>query len=188
MADSVGGRDHLRLFVGLPLPADAVKRLVRWREAEIGAVPGVRLVPPENLHVTVAFLGGRPPGDVERVLGAVREASAAIEPPVLTPSRYRETRSVGMLVLADEGGRATLLADRVGKRLERLRVYRRERRPWLPHLTVVRFRERPRLAPSLPELGPVSLSEVALYDSVLRPGGSQYEVLESVALGGPVGA
>jgi 2'-5' RNA ligase len=148
----------------------------------------VRFVPPENLHVTVAFLGARPREDVDRVLGALRKASSGIEPPVLTPARYRETRSVGMLVLADEGGRATLLADRIGKRLERLGIYRRERRPWLPHITVLRFRERPRIAAGVPELGAVSPSEVALYHSVLRPGGSQYEILESVALGGPVGA
>ena len=34
------------------------------------------------------------------------------------------------------------------ERLERLGVYRREGRPWLPHLTVARWRERPRLRPS----------------------------------------
>ena len=34
-----------------------------------------------------------------------------------------------MLVLDDEGGRATLLADDVQERLERLGVYRREARP-----------------------------------------------------------
>ena len=63
------------------------------------------------------------------------------------PVRYRETRSVGMLVLEDVGGAATALAADLGERLERLGVYRRENRPWLPHITVLRFRERPRLAP-----------------------------------------
>src|SRR5215211_4532760 len=58
------------------------------------------------------------------------------------------------------------------------------RRAWLPHVTVLRFRERPRLRPELPDLGEVSPSEAAVYSSVLRPTGAQYEILESVPLGG----
>ena len=46
-----------------------------------------------------------------------------------------------MLVLDDEGGRAAALAEDLQGRLEALGVYRRERRTWLPHLTVARFRE-----------------------------------------------
>src|ERR671931_306975 len=112
------------------------------------------------------------------------EASAAARPARFAASRYRETRSVGMLVLDDEGGRATALADDLHRRLERLGVYERERRPWLSHLTVVRFRERPRLAPSLPELEAFGPSDAALYHSVLRSTGAQYEALETFALGG----
>ncbi|HEX7144849.1 MAG TPA: hypothetical protein VF225_06025, partial [Gaiellaceae bacterium] len=76
-----------------------------------------------------------------------------------------------------------LAADLQG-RLERLGVYEPERRPWLPHMTVVRFRERPGLRPPLPALGEVSPSDAAAYHSVLRSGGAQYVVLESFALGG----
>ena len=63
-------------------------------------------------------------------------------------------------------------------------VYEREQRPWLPHLTVVRFRERPRLRPPLPDLGEVSPSDAAVYHSLLRSTGAQYAVVESFALGG----
>jgi 2'-5' RNA ligase len=99
---------------------------------------------------------------------------------------YRETRSVGMLVLDDEDDRATALALALHDRLERLGVYRRENRPWLPHLTVLRFRERPRLRPELPAALVESFapSEAAVYLSRLRPSGAQYEILDSVALGG----
>jgi 2'-5' RNA ligase len=76
------------------------------------------------------------------------------------------------------------LADDLHGRLEALGVYRREQRAWLPHLTVVRFRERPRLAPPLPELEPFSPSDAAVYLSRLRSSGAQYEVVQSFALGG----
>ena len=89
-----------------------------------------------------------------------------------------------MLTCDDDGGRAAALADDLQERLAALGVYERERRRWLPHVTVVRFRERPRLQPAPPALEPFAPSDAAAYLSRLRPGGAQYEVLESVEVGG----
>jgi 2'-5' RNA ligase len=180
--DSVAPRERLRLFVAFPLPRDAAERLGAWQDRELARVRDTRPVPAENLHVTVAFLGSTPRTEIERIVGVLRDAAGTASRPALSPTRYRETRSVGMVVLDDEEGRATALADEVGAGLERLGVYRRERRPWLPHVTVLRFRQRPRLDPPMPALGRVSPSEVALYHSVLRPNGAQHEIVESVAL------
>lgn len=138
----------------------------------------------ENLHVTLAFLGRRPGSELAAISRAVCEAARAAAVPALRVSGYRETRSVGMLVLEDAGGRAAALAEDLHERLEQLGVYRREGRPWLPHVTVLRFRRRPRLSPRLPDLGEVGPSEAAVYHSVLRPAGARYEVVKSVALGG----
>jgi 2'-5' RNA ligase len=177
---SVGGGDRARLFVALRLPLETVDLLVPWQQHELRG----RIVAPGNLHVTLAFLGGRLVDEIEPVARAVGEAAGTAERPVLSVRGYRETRSVGMLELEDLGGRARALAEDVHTRLECLGVYRREARPWLAHLTVLRFRERPRLRPALPDLGRFRPSEAAVYHSVLRPGGAQYEVLESVVLGG----
>jgi 2'-5' RNA ligase len=180
---SVEGRERLRLFCALRLPPAAVDGLVRWQRRAFGDTRGVRVVGREQLHVTLAFLGSRPGEELEAIAGEVAEAASAASVPTLTARGYRETRSVGMLVCDDEDGRAKALAGGLHERLERLGVYERERRPWLPHLTVIRFRARPRLQPPLPDLGPVVTSEAAVYMSVLRPSGAQYEVLQSVAVG-----
>ena len=112
-----------------------------------------RRVESSNLHLTLAFLGARPRTELEAVAEALREAARLSEQPiVLAPLRYRETRSVAMLVLSDEHGRAERLALAVWERLERLGVYEREARRWLPHVTVLRFRTRPQLRPPLPEI------------------------------------
>ena len=177
---TVGGRDRARIFLALVLPADVVEPLVDWQRLELRG----RLVAPGNLHVTLAFLGSRPVEDIGAVGRELAEAAAAAARPRLAVRGYRETRSVGMLVLEDADRRAAALAEDVHGRLERLGVYRREARPWLPHLTVLRFQERPRLRPELPDLGEICPSEAAVYHSVLRPGGAQYEILESAALGG----
>jgi 2'-5' RNA ligase len=89
-----------------------------------------------------------------------------------------------MLVLDDPAGEATRLAEGLHGRLEELGVYEREKRPWLPHVTVLRFRERPKLAPPLPEIDPFAPSGAAAFLSRLHPSGARYEVLESCSLGG----
>jgi 2'-5' RNA ligase len=177
----VSGDERLRLFCALRLPADAVEQVVSWQLAHLH---GGRIVPPENLHLTLAFLGHRPRADVPAVVAALESTAGRAGQILLDVRGYRETRSVAMLTLGDEGNRATDLAGRLHEQLESAGVYRREERPWLPHLTVLRFHTRPRLQPPLPELGEIAPSDAAVFISTLRPGGARYEVLEVVALGG----
>jgi 2'-5' RNA ligase len=181
---SVEGRDRLRLFVAFRLPRNVLRAIADWQRDVLGAPEDVRVVPREHLHSTIAFLGARPADELGPISTAVGAAAQDGARPVLKLTRYRETRSVSMLVFDDEDGRAARIAVDVQQRLERLGVYKAEKRPWLPHVTVARFRQPPRLKPPLPDLGAVSPSEAAVYHSVLRPGGAQYEVLESVELGG----
>ena len=175
--------ERIRLFVAFQLPEHVVDALAKWQDG-LPRSPAVRIVPRPNLHVTIAFLGARPRRELGDIVATLPGAAAAAGPPVLEPVRYRETRSVGMVVCSDEDGRAAAIADAVFQGLEALGVYEREQRSWLPHVTVVRFRKRPRSDPPLPAIGPFAPSGVAVYMSKLRPTGAQYEVLESVRLGG----
>jgi 2'-5' RNA ligase len=180
----VTGGDRIRLFCALRLPGPGLDAFVAWQGEHLSgpAGEGVRVVPRANLHVTLAFLGSRPAGDVPAVAAALAAAAAEAAPPVLRPARYRETRSVGMVVLDDVTGAATALAGDVQTRLERAGVYRREQRPWLPHVTVLRFRERPRRRATVEGLANVCPSDAAVMVSVPGPGGARYEVLETAAL------
>jgi 2'-5' RNA ligase len=170
------------LFFGLPLPTGAADALAGWAAETFGGLRGVRVLPPEHLHVTLAFLGSRPVEELPLLRTALREAAAGLRRPVLAPLSYRETERVGMIVLNDEERRAGLVQARLSERLERIGAYRPERRPWLAHVTVARFSERPRLEPQLPETGTISPSDAALYQSVLRPDGAQYGIVEAVSL------
>lgn len=169
--------ESLRLFLALELPDDVVEELVSWGKRHFD-----RGRPVESFHATLAFLGSRHRSELDSILGALREAASAAAPFALEPLQYRETRSVGMLVLADPSGEATRLAERLQARLEDAVVYRREARPWLPHVTVLRFRERPRLSPPLPAIGAFAPSGAAAFLSRLHPSGARYEVLESCSL------
>jgi 2'-5' RNA ligase len=153
----VVGRERLRLFCALRLPDDVLDAIVTWGGGHLRE----RIVSRPNLHITLAFLGHRPAEELSSIVAATGEAAGSAAPIRLEPVGYRETRSVGMLVLSDEGGAATRIAEDLHGRLQR-----------------------PRLDPPLPELGPFSPSDAAVYLSRLRPGGAQYEVVQSFALGG----
>ena len=170
--------DRIRLFVALEVPDDVADGLVRWGRHHL---EGGR--PSTSFHITLAFLGAQPRSAVPAIAAILSREAAASERFELEPLRYQETRSVGMLVLADPSGAGTSLANRVQRGLEGLGVYERERRPWLPHVTVLRFRERPRLDPPLPEIGLFAPSGAAALLSRLHPSGARYEVLESCSLG-----
>ena len=171
----------LRLFCALRLPEETVARVGAWQERWLR---GGRPVPPGNLHPTLAFLGSRPATAVAAVTEALASAAAAAGDVRLVLHGYVETRRVGMLRFDDERGEAGALAGRLADSLEALGLLRGGARPWIPHLTVLRFAARPRLDPPLPELGVVSPSDAAVYSSALRPDGARYEILEAMALGG----
>ena len=177
---TVVGDARLRIFLALDVPADVTAHLVRWGRRHL---VGGRVL--ETFHVTLAFLGSQPASALGPVTELLRREAASTRPFELGVVRYRETRSVGMLVLSDPTGRATDLAVRIQRGLEGLGVYERERRPWLPHVTVVRFRDRPRAGPPLPSRRTFAPSEAAALLSRLHPSGARYEVLESCPLGAP---
>ncbi len=178
------GDERLRLFLALRLPGDALDEIGRWQAEQLA---GVRPVARDQLHVTLAFLGHRPAAELDGIVDALRDAAVAAGEIRLTPVRYRETGSVGMLVLRDADGNAAALASDVQERLERLGVYRREARPWLPHLTVARWRRRPRLQPAPPPDRTFVPSDAAAYLSQLQRGGAKYRVLHATNLGPTVG-
>jgi 2'-5' RNA ligase len=179
---NVGSDERLRLFCGFRLPDDVLDRIEAWQAEQLREG---RIVPREHLHITLAFLGHRPAAELPAIVAELGAAARDAGEIVFSPRRYRETRSVGMLVLDDATGEGGHLAGRLFDGLEALGVYKREKRTWLPHVTVLRFHAtRPSNTPPVPELGAFSPSDAAVYHSRLRPSGAQYEVLESVALGG----
>ena len=177
----MSGDERLRLFCALRIPEVTTSTLVPWQVANLR---GGRIVPPENLHVTLAFLGSRPASDAAAVVAALASVALGAERITLRVRGYVETRSVGMLELDDDGDRARALAEQLHERLESLGLYRREARPWFPHLTVLGFATGRSSRRRCPALGGIAPSDAAVFISRLRSEGAQYDVLEAVRLGG----
>jgi len=174
---SVGGDERLRLFLALRLPDDWIEGIAAW-QSRVFAERRVRVVPPEHLHLTLVFLGARPTAEVPALVERLRAGAAAAAPIRLRPDRYRETRVAAMLTFEDLDGAGGALADALG---------RDEERPWLAHVTVARYRERPKLREEFPATLRTHVlvpSDAAAFLSKLRPSGAEYEVLASTDLGG----
>ena len=180
-AASVGGGESLRLFCALRLPDEASTTLVRWQQRELRgrrAAPGERIVPPTNLHLTLAFLGARPAGEAPAIGAALRTAAAEAGELGSRVRGYRETRSVGMLVFDDEGKRARQLAERLhgAARGARASTARAAAVAAAPHRAPV-----PRAAGARPAAARSSASSRSVRCGCLhlrlRPGGAEYEVL-----------
>jgi 2'-5' RNA ligase len=175
-----------RLFIGVPLP-EATSALVRAAQEALSTVRGLRLVRPEQVHVTLAFIGEAAPQAREAARRAVasipRQAGGltVLGGYVLLPSARRPR--VVALGVDDPAGVLAGLFELVMGELEREQVMRREKRPFLAHATIARLRVPTEIGlKSECGLAPFPVESVRLYRSELRQEGALYTVVEERTL------
>jgi 2'-5' RNA ligase len=140
-----------RLFVALEVPAPVRLGLADWARQAVGDDDALRLVAPESMHLTLAFLGHRPPEEVEAVGAAVSGAASTAAGPVglgMGGALWLAPRRPHVLTVAidDPAGAAAALHGELWERLEAL-GHERERRAFRPHVTVARVRHGARVRP-----------------------------------------
>lgn len=191
----------LRVFAALELPEALLRRLAAALEALRAGAPagGVRWVRPEGIHLTLQFYGDIDRARVPALQTALAEAAAQAGPLTLNlaglgafPNPAR-ARVVWVGVQGDlEALRGLQAAVEAGGRPL---GFVPEARGFDPHLTLGRVNgplrpdDQQRLTLALtrtapPAGAPVTLSELSLMRSELRPGGSVYRRLFAAPLGG----
>jgi 2'-5' RNA ligase len=176
----------LRLFVALELPDPARAALVAFRDE--AADPEVwRPVPDEALHLTLAFLGRRPAGDVTVIASVLHDAAGSAPRLVLEDALLLPPRRARVLCasLADLDDTLADLHARVSDGLSAAGVYTPEKRPFRAHATVARLRPRaraPRAIDRSPEPLEFTGGPLTLFESRLHPRGARYEPLVRVNL------
>jgi RNA 2',3'-cyclic 3'-phosphodiesterase len=182
----------IRCFLAVKIPAETALRRVLKELSAMGRA--LKAVEPENLHVTLKFFGA---ADAE----AISEIKA-----IAATAAGKQTR--GQLTLAGIGvfphaqrpnviwaglegtGAQTLtaLAEELEGSLEPL-GFKREDRPFIPHLTLARVKARPpeelrvllaRHAKTA--FGTAAVDEIVLIRSELGPEGSRYTIVERFPL------
>jgi 2'-5' RNA ligase len=181
---------RMRLFTGLDLPAEVVRNLEQLLR-KLRPTAQINWSPPANLHITTKFIGEWPE---ERLAELQRALAALISRPSIpvhickvgffpNPRSPRNfwcgIEAPGLAELAADTNRATSalgIAD--------------EKRPYQPHLTLSRIKEKLDLQPlreaiaaqSSLEFGEFVADSFFLYRSQLRPSGSVYTKLAEFPL------
>ena len=170
-----------RLFVGIWPPPEVAAVL---SDLERPALEAVRWVPPEQLHVTVAFLGDVALSrldDVQAALGAAMARAAAPPEAHLGPSSRRVGRSVLWVPVAGLDD----LAGSVRRSLGTLLPGAGLDAPFEGHLTLARARGR-RTIPAALAGAPIEASwrvlAADLVRSELDPAGARYTRFATVAV------
>lgn len=138
--------------------------------------------------MTVAFLGHRPKSAADAVARVAFAAGRDLPAPVLSGAGLRGLPHgrprLWALALDDETGRATALAGAVGRGLAGAGLFEPERRPFWPHVTLLRARGRGDggRRPGAPPALAFTAAELVLYRSIMGPAGARYEVLARVGL------
>lgn len=175
----------MRLFIALDLPEEVVRNLELF-VARVKSSARIHWSPPANLHITTKFIGEfaetRLP-ELQSALGGMPERPP-IEVSVAKVGFYPNARSPRVFWCGIEAQRLEALATDTDTATSSVGVSKEER-PYSPHLTLARIKERVDLgslhqaiaaAPSL-EFGRFTARSFFLYRSQLRPTGSVYTKL-----------
>lgn len=170
----------IRLFVGLALPEEVRARLA----ALCAGLQGVRWVAPENMHVTLRFIGDIDEGTAEDV----HEALAQVRAPGFdlhlagAGTFGSRSRPHALWVGVDKTPALVHLRDKVESAVVRAGLDP-ENRKFSPHVTLARMKGAP--APRLPEfvaqhdalrVGPIAVRRFVLFSSHLGRNGASYAV------------
>lgn len=186
--------ETLRTFIAFPLPA-AVRDHIRTLQDGVRA-EGIRMrwVKPENIHLTLKFLGNVAPADIEGIAEAMAETVRS------APLIHLGAKGLGVfpgisrprvLWVGLQGETHSLIEirKRLDENLGRVGIAP-DTRPFKAHLTIARAKgnlnSKP-LAEVMAALGniesaPFTAEEMVLYQSELKPDGAVYTRLKSVSL------
>lgn len=181
---------RVRTFIGVAIGEGIRKNAVALQQSLAKGGAAVKWVEPENLHVTLLFLGEVQERELAALCRAVSAAVASAAPFPLRVggvgafpnARRPKTVWAGVAEGADE---LIQLHARLEPPLLELGCYRSEGRAYSPHLTLGRVKAEADghlLAAELPRYqnwlgGQTAVGEVAVYASELRREGPVYTVL-----------
>jgi 2'-5' RNA ligase len=180
---------NLRLFVAAYPPADLAQRMLEHLE-RLPLAREARLVPPQQVHLTLQFIGDVASADRDGVIESVQRAAAGLAGFRLSLQRLAALpeRRPARLIAAETDAPATLreLHSRLAVRLAN-KPRARPGREFRPHMTLCRFPAPVsglRIAESAAALeGSFDVREIALMRSTLSHQGAAHHALARVRLG-----
>jgi len=184
----------VRSFIAINISAEIRNKLEEIQDDLKKTNVTMQLVKPENIHITLKFLGNVPVEDIKDIQDAIEEDISEFTSfpvsfqniGVFPNPQYPRIIWVGI-----EKGREelSLLNTKIENSISRFSLHQ-ENRKFQPHLTIARVRSHKnhkRLVNTIEELknikaGEMLAEEIFLMKSVLKPQGAQYNTLKTFHL------
>lgn len=180
-----------RLFVAINLPEGIRKKLADWQGKWISLDRNfINWVAKGNLHITLVFIGYVSDDETYEICKLVREVAKKHEPFFINLERIiTGPPDATPRMFWVEGEKSQELANLQNDLENALSIgagYRKEVRPFRPHITLARFKYQ--IAKSLPEVNDefkfsIPVETIEVMQSNLKRSGAEYTILESVNLG-----
>lgn len=180
-----------RLFVGIDIPEEIKKRLYDV-SGYIGEDKEIKRVSLSNIHITLRFLGNVRSDRIEKIKKAIKSTAEEFD-----SFDYEIKGNIGAFpnvrnatVVFVEIGRGFYEIKRVYDFLERklceIKI-EREKREFVPHITIARIKKRKNIEKEIQSLNldsidGVKCSKITLYESILRPQGPEYIIIDEFSL------
>ena len=186
--------ETIRAFIAVELPATVISLLAKVQQDLKSSGLRAKWVRPENIHLTLKFLGNINAGDIHKIGSAMSDAAADFAPATLAvggigvfPGLKRPR-----VIWVGLGGQIQLLIDLQRKLEDNLAAigYPKEKRPFKGHLTLGRIKKAVNanvMRQIMREFADVGGDEFAavriiLFKSDLKPSGPIYSQLQQVTL------
>jgi len=169
----------IRLFLGLDLPASARDRLATLQNG----IPDVRWVPPENLHLTLRFIGDTEEPRVQDIIDTVGRIDVKSFEIILSGlDTFGHGKPRALWVGVELNPTLVKLQDKIERAVQSAGLPP-ETRKFTPHVTLARFkRTKPsKIVPYLEANGAFTLPSLeiqhfTLFSSQLSHRGSTYRI------------
>ncbi len=187
-------QNKIRAFIAFHLPENVRKHIRDLQDHLRSGGLHLRWVAPENIHLTLKFLGDINPSDTERIAQAMSQSvqeTSRLHLGAKGIGVFPTVRKARVLWIGLSGDTHELiqLQNRLDDRLSDL-GYEKESRPFKAHLTLARAKESPdpkELVQAMEKFASFaspdfSAEELILWQSQLKPSGAVYTKLRSVFL------
>lgn len=184
----------MRAFIAVELSPAARESIAKVQAEWKASLPAARWVPPENLHLTLRFLGDIEPDVASALAETLRPAVLDVEPFTYSvrgggcfPNVKRARIAwVGIQPVPDGLVHLHRIVDEAVER----HGFERETRRFRPHLTIARLKRPVRqvrdimAALDAKDFGNTDVSELVLFESTLSSEGAKHHAVERFQLGG----
>jgi 2'-5' RNA ligase len=184
-----------RLFAAIKVhPSDQFLKLLFNLKREL-AYEKIKWVSPGNIHITLKFFGETPESDLPVISEALGNAAARAEPLTFTLAKlgiFGSSYKPKVVWVGIKNGEAVKKLGEAVLNETDLAGWKRDRQNFVPHLTIGRIKfleDKKRFQEIIAKyrdanLQEVQTDEIILYESILRPEGPDYHVLERYGIGG----